>query len=469
VSIERRAKRLSGGAGAGGRTAEWSGPRGHWYLAVVLAVLVAEAAIAVLGSDSDDWHPWSLVIALTGFTLLSELFALSAKGTPTRPLQSEVSSSAPYVLAMTLLGPAPTLAISALGVVADGVYRRKDVRRVFSNMDWCAVCVAGALLAQVLADRFDISSGEPGFVLLVVTVYAFALMLNLLTSVFVGITVLGEPIAERGALDRVLLEVEGPTALLTAATAYGYATVGLGALAVLIVIQLSFQQLLGGLWRSETRRREIAELSDVRRHLIAQLAAAEENERRRLATALHDEALQSLLVARQDLEELNSDGTDRARAAIEASIQQLRDEIFELHPVVLEGIGLCAAIEAMAESCSARGGYGANVTVEPAATGHHDVLLFTLARELLTNVTKHAGATRVGVSVRRRKDVIELEVTDDGRGIDSRQAQLAVGNGRIGLASSRERVRALGGRFDLEGDGRDGTTVHVVIPCDPEA
>jgi two-component system, NarL family, sensor kinase len=85
-------------------------------------------------------------------------------------------------------------------------------------------------------------------------------------------------------------------------------------------------------------------------------------------------------------------------------------------------------------------------------------------RELLTNAAKHAGATRVRVSVRRAADAILLEVADDGAGIAEGRLPDALREGHIGLASSIQRVEAVGGSLTLSRAPGGGTTAAVTLP-----
>ena len=122
--------------------------------------------------------------------------------------------------------------------------------------------------------------------------------------------------------------------------------------------------------------------------------------RRRLAESLHDEAMQNLLAARQDLESLVAPADiARARGALDATIDQLREAIFGLHPAVLERVGLAAAVEAVAERHARRVGFQTHVNVEPSAASDRDVLVFTVCRELLANAAAHSGASIVSVAV----------------------------------------------------------------------
>ena len=95
-----------------------------------------------------------------------------------------------------------------------------------------------------------------------------------------------------------------------------------------------------------------------------------------------------------------------------------------------------------------------------------DELVLSLARELLRNVAKHAGAREVAVRVAPRTAAVRLEVTDDGVGIPAGRLRDALGQGHIGVASSRERAEAIGGRLRVgpRDDGRPGTQAVALLP-----
>lgn len=215
--------------------------------------------------------------------------------------------------------------------------------------------------------------------------------------------------------------------------------------------------------RSDT----IEALAASRGRLVAQALDAEDRERRRLAEALHDEAIQNLLAARQELAAAVGGEPDvrLVQAGLDTTIKQLRDAVFNLHPYVLDHAGLPAALEAVAERYARRGGPRFDVDVAPDATGLHDKLLFSIARELIANATKHADARTVTVSVRRDDRKVVLEVADDGRGFETGRLDEALRAGHIGLASCAERAEAFGGRFEIISGHGQGTVVSAVLPA----
>jgi two-component system, NarL family, sensor kinase len=217
------------------------------------------------------------------------------------------------------------------------------------------------------------------------------------------------------------------------------------------------------------RDRAIARLAEQRGQLATYALAAEQRERRRLAELLHDESVQTLSLARQELIDYRRTSRDaafeRARGAIDETMAQIRGEIFELHPYVLDHAGLPAALDAIADRAADRIGADITVAVDPAAGGRHDELIVVLARELLSNVVKHSGASHVALTVAADAERIELAVRDDGRGFDASRQAAALLEGHIGLASSEQRVRSAGGELIVASAPGRGTAVHVTLPA----
>jgi two-component system, NarL family, sensor kinase len=212
----------------------------------------------------------------------------------------------------------------------------------------------------------------------------------------------------------------------------------------------------------------IAKLATQRERLADQALAAEQRERRRLAGLLHDESVQTLSLARQELADYHRTGREdayqRTAGAIDETLGQLRGEIFELHPYVLDHAGLSAALRAIADRSAEQLGAEITVAVDPAAAGRHDELIVVLVRELLTNAVKHSGARHVVVSVAADHERIELEVRDDGAGFDPGRREAALVAGHIGLASSEQRVRSAGGEMVVTSAPGSGTRVQAVLP-----
>ena len=211
---------------------------------------------------------------------------------------------------------------------------------------------------------------------------------------------------------------------------------------------------------------EIVRLARERGRLVAQVLQAEERTRRRVAQSLHDDALQSLLAAHQELLEAapGSIGVQRAHDVVSSAIARLREAVIALHPVTLEQGGLEAALAAVAGQAERQGEFRCSVRVEAEAVGLQDELILSIARELLTNAVKHAGASRVSVAVIRDADGLLLEVADDGRGMAAGRRDDALREGHVGLASITQRLEAIGGRFVIDSTPGKGTVARAWMP-----
>jgi two-component system NarL family sensor kinase len=219
-------------------------------------------------------------------------------------------------------------------------------------------------------------------------------------------------------------------------------------------------------WLLGQRDRRIRAHAEERGRLVAEALDAEDRERRRLAELLHDDAIQNLLVARQELRDhhrhRDEESYARADAALASTVEQLRGEIFELHPYVLDHAGLRAALSAHAESAARRSGARADVDIDDAALGTgRDQLVLALARELLNNAARHAQPQTIRLRLRSEPDAIVLVVAADGRGFAPARPGEALRQGHIGLATSAERAAAAGGTLVVASAPGAGTTVTV--------
>jgi two-component system NarL family sensor kinase len=216
---------------------------------------------------------------------------------------------------------------------------------------------------------------------------------------------------------------------------------------------------------------QLAQHAEERRRLVAQALSAEDSTRRRISEALHDEAVQNLLTARQDLEDARTGdprSLDRIQEAIDRTLRQLRESVADLHPIALQHGGLVAAMRAVAKHQESRGDFRCAVHVSPHIHGLHEQLILSLGRELLANAASHSKADQVTVVVERSDNELVLAVTDNGVGIPPGRRERALADGHIGLASSAERVRAIGGSFDVTSEVGEGTTVRVGIPLEKD-
>jgi signal transduction histidine kinase len=209
----------------------------------------------------------------------------------------------------------------------------------------------------------------------------------------------------------------------------------------------------------------------VARDPLARAVAPQELERRRLARELHDEtgqALTSVLLGLKAVEEA-PDAVEMRSAAAElrdlvvATLQDVRRLALELRPKALDDFGLQPALERLAQSFSEQTGIA--VDVESALSDDRlpaevETALYRIVQEALTNIVKHAQASRVSVLLTRRPRSVAAVIEDDGRGFD----QGATRDGGIGLIGMRERMALLDGRLDVESTPGAGTTILAEIP-----
>ena len=211
------------------------------------------------------------------------------------------------------------------------------------------------------------------------------------------------------------------------------------------------------------------------RLLSGKISMAEESERRRISSELHDGTIQNLVLARIHLanlrNSLETEATlglaDTINELLESSLQETRSLIFELSPPVLYELGLESAVEWLAEHYQQRTGVDVNITSDEGdirLPEEMNIVLFQTARELLVNIAKHAQAQSVSVNWEHKDDCVVLSVQDDGVGFDatSPSTRLA-GEGGFGLFAVRERLKLLGAEIDFQSSGQ-GTRVTVTAP-----
>ena len=216
----------------------------------------------------------------------------------------------------------------------------------------------------------------------------------------------------------------------------------------------------------------VATAQTVESDRLRQQVESAEKERERWARELHDDALQGLAAIRISLATaLQSQGEERAERierAAEETLERLEDQIVELNrlindlrPAALERLGLAGALQALAEESSARSGVAVATTIElgDEPSGDQERLVYRLVQEALTNVLKHASASRVELSAREAEGRIEIAIRDDGAGFDPSAA-----SGGRGLTGMRERIELLGGEIDVSSEPGGGTEICASVP-----
>ncbi|MCV7172835.1 sensor histidine kinase [Mycobacterium manitobense] len=219
------------------------------------------------------------------------------------------------------------------------------------------------------------------------------------------------------------------------------------------------------------RAARVRALQEVRRRLVYESTRAEERQNRELAEHLHDGPLQTLLAARMQLDEIRERHPDARLDEVYAALQDtaagMRSTVTELHPQVLAQLGLTEAVRELLRQHGSRSDFLLEADLEDVGSPASQALLYRAARELLTNIGKHAGATEVTVSLRRAGDRVVLTIVDDGTGFDPAIVDQRVAQGHIGLASLMVRIDAMGGHLHVESKVGEGTRITVTSPPEP--
>ena len=204
-----------------------------------------------------------------------------------------------------------------------------------------------------------------------------------------------------------------------------------------------------------------------RDRFLVEIVAAREEEARRVAGLLHDDAVQQLtaLGLRLELAERRTGAPEIGRLAGEAReiTRSLRRLMTELYPAALESQGLAAAVDVAAKSLREQG-VGVHVTpCEERASHEREAVAYRVIVEALSNVGKHACASQVAVEV-SVDDALRCEVRDDGLGFDTSLAESAPSHGSLGLHLARERIESAGGRLFIHSAAGRGTTLGFELP-----
>lgn len=247
-------------------------------------------------------------------------------------------------------------------------------------------------------------------------------------------------------------------------------------------IEDRLRQLTGTLEERVKERTQQLSMSSARlRALATDLTVAEQTERRRLATELHDYLAQLLVVTRMKVAQLlNQDHDSEARKILQDADQLLhqsldytRSLVSELTPQALYERGLSAALRWLGDQMRRQEVLNVEIVLDapelPLAEADA-VLLFHSIRELLFNVLKHGKTNRASVSMRYAQNVLSITVLDHGCGFDVTRLHDDPSD-RFGLLSIRERMTALGGSFDLQSEPGKGTvaSLHLPFPASGES
>ena len=213
------------------------------------------------------------------------------------------------------------------------------------------------------------------------------------------------------------------------------------------------------------------QLKALSRHVLE----VQELERRRVAIELHDELGQSLTAIKinlqlsqrlkeQPLSELNLESI----RIVEDALQQVRRLATTLRPSMLDDLGLAPALKWIAEQSAGRGGFAVNfhhVRAQSRLAPDIETACFRIVQEALTNITRHAQAQRVEISLRREGEDMVLSVQDDGLGFDIQaMRQRAVLGGSLGVLGMQERANLIDGQLTIHSVSGQGSSVQLICP-----
>lgn len=222
---------------------------------------------------------------------------------------------------------------------------------------------------------------------------------------------------------------------------------------------------------------EVRAKEAMRGELLQKLITAQEEERRRIARELHDEAGQAITALILNLEVAERSAAvpseqqrlGRLRGIAEDTLAELRKMIYDLRPTILDDLGLAAAIRwYVKENVEPQG-----VQVDLALVGleqrmpHHiETAVFRIVQEAFSNIVKHAEATRASVEVTVADRQVRLAVQDNGKGFDPGTVPHGSERRGMGLMGMRERAELLGGTWKVSSRQMTGTRVEAVIPVE---
>jgi PAS domain S-box-containing protein len=241
------------------------------------------------------------------------------------------------------------------------------------------------------------------------------------------------------------------------------------------------EQVEASLKKSEQHQRQLLthshHMQEQLRQLSRQILLTQEEERREISRELHDVIAQTLtginvrLAALAKQAATNTTGLDRniarTQRLVEKSVDIVHQFARELRPAVLDDLGLIPALHSFVKVFSKRTRIlvhlKAFAEVEQIGIAQRTVL-FRVAQEALTNVARHAHASRVEVSIQKLPDSVCMKIKDDGKSFQVDRVLHAKGSKRLGLLGMRERLEMVGGHFSVESVQGKGTTVIAQLP-----
>lgn len=218
-------------------------------------------------------------------------------------------------------------------------------------------------------------------------------------------------------------------------------------------------------------------LQEQLRRLSRQILSAQEDERKRISRELHDVIAQTLtginirLATLKREAAINTKGLDRniarTQRLVEKSVNIIHEFARELRPAVLDDLGLIPALHSFVKLFSKRTRIHVHLKAFAGVEqldSNRRTILYRVAQEALNNVSRHAKASRVDLTIEPMADGLCMKVKDDGKSFQMENVLNAQGRKRLGLLGMRERLEMVGGRFDVESAPGKGTTIIAHLP-----
>jgi signal transduction histidine kinase len=224
------------------------------------------------------------------------------------------------------------------------------------------------------------------------------------------------------------------------------------------------------------RTQEVVRCQEELRAMASELTLAEQHERKRLASELHEDLAERLLLVRLKLSQIHQEAMldspcekllKEADKVLTRALAYTHTVVADLSPLVLHDLGLSAAVTWLADRMEQQGlavTVQATIPDEMALPEAHAVFVFQSVRELLTNVLKHAKCRGASVRMAAGTGQLHIEVQDEGVGFAGEPADLSKRPSKSGLINVRERITALGGACQIDSRLQGGTKVTLKLP-----
>jgi signal transduction histidine kinase len=256
---------------------------------------------------------------------------------------------------------------------------------------------------------------------------------------------------------------------------FGVKSLSMGVSDYILKEELTAISLYKSIVYSTERKRIISALEVSERQarsFATQLNNAIEDERLRIAREIHDEFGQQLSGLKMSLSALKKNHSvdsnvepviDAILADVNNSIQSLRQIANELRPVLIDKLGLFAAIEWLVSEFERKTGINSRIYVDidqPVINKMLEINIFRICQEALTNITKHAEATMVNIRIENKGEILLIRIIDNGKGLPPNILQNTLS---MGLLNMKERANLMGTELNISGSAEKGTTIELIV------